>query len=342
MAVAVAADRYDDTPDWFRQRHTSGAWRQWRYHQKRQEAVCSPEPEVPQGRKRPASDDEWEDLFAAVEAAEEAREPLSSSQKSTMWRSPDGLPVGICFVSDVHAGAGGVDYRRFRDDVQTICDTPGLYVVFNGDLLENTKTSLKSATALYSAAFPNPQEQEEYVRRRLAICRDKIIALAQGNHDAFDYRTGGIDRVGSIAAHLGVPYFTEAGGSILATVGTYEYHIIVKHDYQGKSKLNKSNSARRLFDEWPWEWDNAHVVALAHLHEPDCHNTLRKGKPVAYVRGGTYKERDAWAESGGYRPSYGVPLVLFWPDEEKVLAWPGHLFDDGVAYLRLLRATRRV
>lgn len=322
---------YDRLPDDFRTRYTRDAWRSKRRRvRSASPALSAVEPL--------ANEEDWESLFQSIEDADRIRGLMRPTEKTIQVQFTDTRPIGVCFFGDLHAGSGGVDYDRFRTDLTTIAASDGLYAVFMGDAMENTKTSLKSATALYSAAMPNPTEQEEYVRRRLALVKHKLIALCQGNHDQFDYRVGGVDRLASIAANLETTYFTEAGGSILLTIGSQKYHIIVKHDAQGKSKMNKSNAGRRLFDEWPWHWENADVICLAHLHEPDCHTTMRHGHPVTYLRSGTYKYlHDGWAEAGGYRPAYGVPMVILSPEKKEVLPFPGHLFDQGVKSLSLLR-----
>lgn len=285
----------------------------------------------------PPEDADWNTLFDALEDAEEARERLAPTQESTHVEFPDDKPIGIAFLGDVHAGAGGVDYRRLRADLESIRDTDGLYVVGMGDYIENTKTSLKSATALYSAAFPSPREQIEYIRRRFAICQGKWLAIIQGNHDQFDYRTAGVDRLPALAEGLGIPYFSERGGTVVVDGEGVSYHVVVKHDYTGKSRINKSNSARRLWDEWPWEWENADVICLAHTHEPDLHMPMKKGQPVAFLRSGTYKTHDGWAESAGYRPSYGAPVVILYPGERKIVPFHGAAFDDAVRYLNYVR-----
>lgn len=268
----------------------------------------------------PESDEDWERLFHSLEDASARRADLSDSTKRVEWRAPVEGPIGIAILSDIHAGASGVLYKRFRADLETIARTDGLYGIVNGDLTENTKPQSKSGSALYSSIFASPREQYEYVRRRLAIARGKWIVITQGNHDAWDYRQAGIDRLPDLCRELGVPYATEAGATVMLTVGVQRYVLVVKHDYAGKSKINKSNSQRRLWEEWPhiMENVNADVVALAHLHEPDRHTTMKKGSPVTLLRSGTFKTSDSWAESAGFKPSYGVPVLIFDPAEKYV------------------------
>lgn len=280
--------------------------------------------------KPEATEDEWEELFASLEKADGARGMLAPTQEMTEFTSPDDKPIGICFLGDIHAGASGVRYDQLREDLELIRDTEGLYVCGTGDYTDNFKHQARSGAGLYQSLFASPNEQIAYVATRLAIARGKWLCLAAGNHDQWDGKWAGIDRMPALASHLGTAYFSERGGTVLATVGATRYVIVVKHDFAGRSRINKSNAQRRAWDEWP-EWANADVVCLAHLHEPDLHVTMRKGQSVTYLRNGTFKVIDPWAESNGYKPSYGVPVVVLDPGERKVT--PFGLLRDGVRFL---------
>lgn len=297
------------------------------------EPVQDPTPIV--GAKPDPAEEELEVLFTSLERAEAARGHLSPTDDVIHVTAPDDAPTAIAFMSDIHAGASGVDYGRFRRDLEVIRDTPGLYVVVNGDLVENAKVMSKAGNALYHAAFTNPREQMLYVRKRLAIAQGKILAILSGNHDSRDGSHAGIDRLPQLCQHLDVPYGTEAGMTIYFTVGGHRYTIVAKHDYQGKSQITKSNSARRLWTEWPHSWDSADVIALAHLHEPNLAVTHQRGQEVVWLRSGAFKVHDEYALSKGYRSAYGVPVVVFFPGTRKMV--PFLDFDEGVRYLAAAR-----
>lgn len=282
-----------------------------------------------------------ERLFAAYQEVVTASSELAGGPTKRLdWRPPGTLPVGIALMSDIHAGAV-IDYERFEADLKAIADpaNDGLFVVINGDLTENTKPQGKSGSALYGALFGAPGLQLAYIATRLEWVRHKLLAIVEGNHDGFDGRWAGIDRLPDLAKHLGCEYFTETGGSVFAHVGSQTYHLVIRHNHKGSgSVLNKGNSARRLFDEWPWASEHADVIALAHIHEPHLEQTMRRGEVVTYVRSGTYKVRgDEWAENNGWKPSYGVPVVVLFPDERRIVAFHGAQFREAVDYLRMVR-----
>lgn len=303
----------------------------WRKRRKRVGTPPPPPPVETGFRPKPTNDDEWEDLFSLIEGVADGRGATTKGEEST-WFSLNEPVVAVAFVGDIHAGQDGVDYQQFKRDMLTIADTDGLYAVGMGDYMENVKPSLKAQTAMYTTIM-KPSEQLEYCKRRMGVADGKWIAILSGNHDQWDYKVAGIDRIPDLADHLNAPYFTERGGSIFIELGDRTYHVVVKHDYTGKSRITKSNSARRLFLEWPHEWESADVVCLAHLHEPDLHMPIMKGRPVAWLRTGTYKVRDSYAEAGGFKPAYGVPVVLFYRDERKIIPFSGPLFQDAIHFL---------
>jgi hypothetical protein len=211
-----------------------------------------------------------------------------------------------------------------------------------GDYIENTKAQSKAANALYDAAFPSPREQLRYVADRLGVCAGKWIALCQGNHDAWDGRHAGIDRLPDLAAKLGAEYFTEGGGAVLATVGAERYALVCRHNTAGNSRINTTNPQRRLYDDFAaLDNGNPDAICIAHFHHNDLHQPTRKGRPVVYIRSGTYKTRDGYAQRGGFLPEYGAPLLILYPDKRKVIPFRGDHWLDGLRFLASERARYR-
>lgn len=278
-----------------------------------------------------------ERLFTAMIEVHEAATALGGAPSKRLdWRPPDNRPVGIAFIGDIHAGAH-IDYLRFEQDVKTIAETDGLYGVLMGDTVENTKPQSKSGTALYAAVMPLPGTQLAYAATRLRWARGKWLALLEGNHDGWDGRWAGIDRLPALANDIGAEYFTETGGSIFVHLGGVTYHLVCRHNHRGNSQLNKGNSARRLYDEWAWAFEHADVCVLGHTHEPHLEQTMRHGEIVTYLRSGTYKVNDEWAENQGWRSAYGVPVVVLWPGQRRIVAFHGAQFDEAIRYLAMVR-----
>lgn len=284
----------------------------------------------------PPSDEQMEEFFQRLESTAELYAEIRPGQRVTTFKTPPNEIIGVCVISDIHAGARGVRYDLFKRDLELIANTDGLYVIINGDLIEAVMPQAKNGTALFSGLFNHPDEQAAYILRRLEPIKHKIIALTEGNHDHAITRWAGVEKLSGVAKALNVPYFTEAGGKVTLIVGSQKYIIYARHQHPGVSQISPSNSSRRAWQEFP-DFENADVVVLSHLHFPDTHVTPRKGRDVVWLRSGTYKVMDSWAESRGFTPAYGVPLVIFDPHEHRMLAWHGTEFLSAVNYLEMVR-----
>lgn len=281
---------------------------------------------------------DYERYFALLEEADELHGQLAPTQDTTTFTAPDALPIGIAMTGDWHCGAGGVLYRQLKADLETIRDTDGLYAIGMGDYVENVMPQSKAGTALYSGLFNEPGLQQRYAVTRARIAAGKWLAIAQGNHDAWSYKWAGVSRTDELAAQLGAAYFGEGGGTVFAQVGGERYVVAVRHNTAGNSRINTTNPMRRAFDDWPMWGESCDVICIAHLHFNDLQTATRRGGRCVYLRSGTMKVRDAYAEGKGFKPEYGVPLVILLPDKHKVIAFRGDDFAEGVAYLNWIRS----
>lgn len=283
----------------------------------------------------PEDEDALDHIYDAYKAMRNAYNGLGEPTRIAEWHAPVSGPIGICFIGDIHMG-GNIELELLDRDLALVRETPGLYTVYMGDLVDNYKHQAKSGSGLYEGIINDSSKQVGLVLKvsRPLAERKKIIAVNKGNHEEFDGKYAGIDRTEALASELGAVYFTEAGGSIFVYVGGYRYHIICKHQFRG----GKRNGANLIYNEWPWTRERPDVVTLAHLHEPSLEQPIRNGEQVTYLRGGTYKIHDEYAASKGYRCYYGVPMVVLMPDERKVIPFMGESFLEGVRFLNMVRA----
>lgn len=295
----------------------------------------------------PTTDDErlWDEYFELREASIlKYLEITDRDDKRVTWKSPDDLPVGVCLCSDQHYG-GFIRIDLLKRDIEVIANTEGLYAIGGGDWMDNFKPVGKTATGLFSASDPNPGHQYRRMVRLLKPSAGKWLVVMAGNHDdGWDMRSAGIARVPDLAKELDAPYASEAGCTLHLEVGWQRYTFFAKHTFRGTSGLNKGNAARNMWNDWPWAWENADVVCLSHLHENHMETVTRHGRDVVYMRSGTYKSgtgTDGYAETKGYRPEWGVPMVILFPKERKILPFKGQDFMEGVETLRMWRERYR-
>lgn len=286
----------------------------------------------------PEQIDEMLDAMASMDSAIGAFSP--TKDRVTFTPPESNLPVGIVFTGDWHVGAGGVELDRLRRDLKRIGETDGLWAIGMGDMIEGVGANNKAAPDLYHGIVNKSDVQVKIAAHLAGMASGKWLALLGGNHDAFSYRATGIERARIIARELNVPFFSEAGGTVYLTMRGAEYVIGVRHNGKGNSQINTTNAQRRTFDAWP-EWENTDVICLAHLHFNDLAVTPRKGGQCIYLRSGTGKTHDDYSRDQGYKPEYGMPVVIFYPDEKKMVPFRGDRLDEALRFLEWERARYR-
>ena len=262
--------------------------------------------------------DYWEAQKRALAAHQRRLERKSNRIIRHTTDDPE-QPFGIFFFGDTHLGSSGILADRMEQEFELMrqaCETLGARMVFMGDAIENSKIHGKAAPATYEQAF-GPATQIDIAELLFSPLAPYFIAFLEGNHDSRDAAQGGIGWLHQFAKRIGVPYVSEAGCSIHLTHGFQRYLIFARHDWRGKSQINKSNSLRRFWQEYP-DWENADVGVLAHLHEPLYESVQQRGQRVHWIRTGSLKVHDAYAARGGFTPEPGTATVIFWPNERRI------------------------
>jgi predicted phosphodiesterase len=283
--------------------------------------------------------DDWSNYFNELEEAALVYQGVHACEERTLEiKYPDNLPVALVCVGDFHFGNKGVRYDLINRDMELIEATEGTVAIGMGDYVDNFKVNSKAASGLYGAIEPNPEYQQDWASRKMGVVT-KWAGLVDGNHDDRNYQAAGLSSSTiAIAKTLGVPAFSQAGVGVKMQVGAQSYFAILKHNFRGNSGLSKGNEARRMWDEWPWHWENADLVCLAHTHEPHVEIPQRKGRPVVYARSGTYKQGDSYAEMKGYRSGYGPSFFVLYPDKHLIVPLPQESFVENVEIYKGIRA----
>ena len=306
-----------------------------------------PDP-LPPLAELPEDPDEWDAHHALAFAdhmakARQIAAGIAPSDSRANWTFPERLPVGVCFVGDFHVGASGVEWFNLKQDLKTIGETDGLYVIGMGDYAEGITGSMgKLSTALHSlGAFPDRRTQQLALIEVTKQCQSKWLAFAEGNHDGWSDRQAAYNFTYDIAKAIGAPFFREAGGSIYITVGDVEYLIAVAHDWHGKSRINPSNKQRRMLEEWNAR-ERPDVVCTAHTHHNLTHQEPKNGMDPVYLNSGTYKTADRYSTDRKFHPAWGLPMAMLYPDTRVVVPIYGaHFRTHGLAILAAERERYR-
>lgn len=167
----------------------------------------------------------------------------------------------IAPLFDVHYGHATHNFEKFLGYIRWIKETPNVYAILGGDLMENATDDGRGMTYDQSE---NPQTQLNRLTELLAPIAHKILVSVPGNHEARTKKKTGIDVAEELANRLKVPYFN---GPVTMSVvaNTYKWTFYIFHGYgNSQTKGGKMNIASR-----PKNWTGlVHFIVSGHTH--DC------------------------------------------------------------------------
>lgn len=275
------------------------------------------------------SKDNIAEFIKIMKLAKKAHEKIDTKQIETTVRIDDDKPVAIALTSDWHVGCMGTNYERLEEDLELIRDTSGMYVVGLGDYKDNYIRNSPPGGQYQQIIQPGTQDQ--VVVFYMSIVADKLIALIRGCHDHWDARHGDRDFISALCSEFDCVNLWH-GGALRIKLGNQEYLFRLRHKYKYQSSLNLENAMRRLVEQQ----GPCDVAFEAHLHNPYLMYRTIGEREVILGRTGSYKQWDDYGQQiGGFKGIHGVPIVILWPDQHKLLAF--HDLEMGARVLTDIR-----
>lgn len=169
--------------------------------------------------------------------------------------------IDIAPLFDVHLGNHGHRAEKFISYIRWIAETPNLYAICGGDLMEN---ALDDGRGMSYDQEHNPTTQMDMMTEMLAPIAHKILCMVPGNHEWRTYNKTGIDPMRVIAERLNIPYF-DGPVYLVVIAGEHRFKFYVQHGTgHSQTKGGKMNSAGR-----PRKWtDFIHFFLSGHVHDP--------------------------------------------------------------------------
>ena len=218
-------------------------------------------------------------------------------------------PIALVNTADWHMGGSGVDYPRLDAELNIIADTPGMYAIGAGDLLnqmivgrildarKNERLSIRDEWAL--------------LRRMLAIVAPKLLVVVMGNHDNWVESLTGISYFErELEALKPRVLFDTDDAHIAVAVGGWEIPVRIRHHWRGSSIYNATHGIERALRE-----DHDFIIGMgAHTHVSGLAREVNaSGETGMALMAGTYKRVDDYARKGGFaraNSSTSVAVVI--------------------------------
>ena len=156
-----------------------------------------------------------------------------------------GHDITVVPISDVHLGSAECMEQEFMQFLETVRNTPDLYLTLGGDLIDNGTRS--SVTNVFRATM-YPSEQKRVMAKLLEPVRDRILCFVPGNHERRSGKDADDDPVYDIAAKLGFSY-TGAGkpGEIVHPALQGPDHIQMLQTAEVRHRLQIDHRHMELF-----------------------------------------------------------------------------------------------
>lgn len=108
-------------------------------------------------------------------------------------------PIKIACISDVHYGALEHNEKEWQRFIQRVIDDPTLYLVLDGDLINNNTRS--SVGSPWNDTV-RPREQKRRMAEFLSPIKDRILCCTSGNHERRSMKDADDDPTYDIMAKL--------------------------------------------------------------------------------------------------------------------------------------------
>lgn len=241
-------------------------------------------------------------------------------------------PVALVEVADVHMGDMGVDYPRAFEEAELIAQTPGMYAVFAGDIVNQFVIGkLRQARDESSISIP---EEWVLVRRYLRILAPKLLVVVGGNHDHWAKLLTGVDYFREVTASIREDVIYDADDVLITVqVGDWEIPTRIRHRWKGSSIYNPTHGLERSV-----KFDQRFLIGMgAHTHASGLTRSFNvEGRTGIAMLAGSYKRVDGFARRKGFpAPNQSTAVTVVIDDEERSLTGFDNL-ESAARYMSLL------
>lgn len=268
----------------------------------------------------------WDFLKAAQEVVH-TKQLLRKEQKIILPHEP----VLVAFMSDLHIGSGGTDYKQIIEDTKLITETEGAYAGIHGDITDNWLVG--RLVALQRGQAVSKDLEDKIFINWLETIGPKLLWWCQGNHDNWTEKLSNWAPAREALKGTQVLYDREQIMFDLVH-GKTTRKVVVRHKWRYSSIFNPTHGIEVGWDRLGLNFD---IGVAGHTHIGTfCRSFFRHDKRRYAVLTGTYKTYDAYGEEEGFQAPQSSGCGCFVFSQTGEINW----FDDlkqGIGYLNYLR-----
>jgi len=232
---------------------------------------------------------------------------MLSDFEMIIHKFPERQDITIIPIADVHLGARECMEQEFYEFINSIKETPNVYVVLCGDLLNNAVKS--SVSNIYDEVY-RPSEAKKIMAKVLSPIADRILCSVTGNHERRSSREVDDDPNYDIMCKMDLEHLHRENIAFMKLqfgrldgdgASNPTYTIVVSHGSGGGSLTGGTVNKNERFG---YAIDNMDMFITAHSHRPlvtnpgkiyiDQRNNRVSIKPFKVVTA------TSWLNAGGY------------------------------------------
>jgi len=263
-----------------------------------------------------ASAEEPEDAFLARMLGTATRSiEKAKAQRHARIRIASDVPVCLTLLSDAHVSATGTDLGALLEYADFIAQTPHVYALGMGDLLDNPIKHKGGSVGQIA-------DDLRFLDLLVGRFKGKLLGTTSGNHDDWSKVLAGTDHLLALAKRHRIHY---APDELLWDVEivdptdpdhvTAPYRVYTRHQWRRGSALNPCHACWTWWQEEGMNWDGfPDVLAIGHNHVSAVESRQFEMRDMWAIRPGTFQKDSAFARAKGFgRYRATTPAVVLPP-----------------------------
>lgn len=253
----------------------------------------------------------WRDAIPIMKSMQNLAKEASGSQDHSNWKIKTDSEICVVIIGDLQLGSWATDYDLFLEITREILETPNLYVIFVGDLMQ---LAIKMRNVLeVMDNLLTPKLQMQFLDSWLMDIKHKVIASTWDNHSVMrEEAVTGYSVYAEIFKRHTI--YHNGIGHLDITVGEIEYRWAISHFFRGKSILNRTHAPARYMRH---EAQDRDITAQGDFHEPGMSKYNESGRDKIAIVCGSIQTNSGYGKrffSLTTCPAY--PCVVLNPKEK--------------------------
>lgn len=204
----------------------------------------------------------WRDPIQHLQGLQKTFDAGKTSQDRGEWRIEGPDEICVVFLGDLHAGSWATDYDHFCKITDELINTPNLYAVLLGDLLQMA-IKLRGVLEVSDNALP-PKWQLKFLESWLLEIKHKVICSTWDNHSVMrEENQSGFSVYSDLHSRMMI-YHDNIGHTDIQ-VNDQIYKAAFAHFFRGRTMYNPCHGQMRYMRMVA---NDREICAAGDSHEP--------------------------------------------------------------------------